>query len=156
MAWPYHFLDLSEEEKQLRRELLDRYGVYAQLSALVPILAFQLYRLWIWVYSERQRSKVAYSKVPSSPIAKHAKRSSSGVVMKKWRGLVWWLEGEVGKRWGLRGHWIAAGAWTTWLLFLCVHRTGHGMWSSHFFVVLMPVPAEHWESTLTSFTLFLK
>ena len=136
MAWPYHILDLSEGEKHLRRELLDRYGVYAQLSAMVPILGFQLYRIWIWVFSERKRSKVAYSQVSSSPVAKHARRSSSGSLTKHLRGMVWWFEGEIAKGWGLRGHWIAAGLWTSWLLFLCINRTGHGM-SSPFFVTFI-------------------
>jgi hypothetical protein len=132
MGWPYHLLDLSSEERDLRRELLDRYGVYAQLSALIPILVFQLYRLWVWVYSERQRSKVTYSELPSSPIAKHARHASSGAAIKKWRSMVWWLEGEVASGWGLRGHWIAAGIWAGWLLFLCIHQTGHGMFSPTF------------------------
>lgn len=131
MAWPYHILDLSTEQKHLRRELLDRYGVYAQLSALVPILAFQLYRLWVWVYSERQRSRAAYSKVPSSPVGKYVRQSRSGAAMKRWRSLVWVLKGEVAEGWGSRGHWIAAGTWTIWLLFLCVHQTGDGMYSCH-------------------------
>ena len=130
MSWPYHLLDLSDEEKHLRRERLDRYGVYAQLSSLIPILGYQLYSLGIWVYSERQKSQVAYSEIPSSPITKQARRSSSGTIKKKWRSTTWWLEEEVGKGWGLRSHWIAFGAWTSWLLFLCVHQTGEGMPSS--------------------------
>ncbi|KAL3426270.1 ferric reductase like transmembrane component [Phlyctema vagabunda] len=124
MNWPYHFVDLSKEELNDRRVLLDRYGVYAQLSALAPILAFQLYRLGNWVSSERRRTKVAYSEVPTSPALKQLRNSSSGVLVRKWRSTLWWLEGEVAPSWGLRGHWIAAGAWTLWLLFLCIHRTG--------------------------------
>jgi hypothetical protein len=127
MAWPYHLVDLSNEEKELRRALLDRYGIYAQLSTFIPILAFQLYRLWVWVYSERQRSRAAYIEVPSSPVAKHVGSSSSSALAKKWRLLVWWLEGEAAPGWGVNGHWIAAGAWTSWLLFLCIHKTGDGM-----------------------------
>ena len=138
MAWPYHILDLSTEQKHLRRELLDRYGVYAQLSALIPILAYQLYRLLVWVYSERQRSRRAYFEVPSSPVSKHARRSSSGAATKKWRSMMWWLEGEVAPGWGLRNRWIAGTAWTSWLLFLCIHRTGDGMYSSRL----------HWPSQL--------
>jgi len=40
---------------------------------------------------------------------------------------VWWLEGEGLEGWGSRGRWIAGGVWGTWLLFLCVHKTGDGM-----------------------------
>lgn len=129
MDWPYHFVDLTEEQKLHRRELLDRYGVYSQLSALIPIIGYQLYRLGAWVYSERQRSKVDYNAIPSSPVVKRARHTTSGVVVRKWRRVVWWLEEEVAPRWGLglRGQWIGTAAWLTWLLFLCVHRTGDGM-----------------------------
>jgi hypothetical protein len=129
MAWPYHLVDLTDDEKHERRLLLNQYGVYAQLSALVPILAYQLYRLGSWVYSERQRSKVDYSAIPSSPGLKRKGNSTSGAIVKRWRVTKWWLEGEVAPGWGLRGHWIAAVSWTSWLLFLCIHRTGDGMWS---------------------------
>jgi len=126
MGWPYHLLDLTKEEKHERRLLLDRYGVYAQLSALIPVLAYQLYRLGFWVYSERQRSKVRYSAVPSSPTLKRTRKSTSGVLVRKWRTTIWWLESEVAVGWGLRGQWVAAGCWVSWLLFLCAHKTGEG------------------------------
>jgi hypothetical protein len=126
MGWPYHFLDLSHEEKLERRVLLDRYGVYAQLSALVPILAYQLYRLGIWVYSERQRSKAKYSAVLGSPAQKRYNNTTSGTIARKWRIVKWWLGDELASGWGLRGHWIAGGCWTAWLLFLCFHGTGEG------------------------------
>jgi hypothetical protein len=126
MAWPYHLLDITKEQKHERRLLLNRYGVFAQLSALVPILAYQLYRLGAWVYSERRRSKANYSAVLNSPGRKRYRHSTSGTIVSKWRVVKWWLEGEIASGWGLKGHWIAAGCWTTWLLFLCVHETGDG------------------------------
>jgi hypothetical protein len=131
MTWPYHLVDLTAEQKHERRLLLDRYGVYAQLSALIPILAYQLYRLGAWVYSERQRPRVKYMEVPSSPVAKKRRHTTSATIVRKWRTTLWWLEGEVAPGWGLRGHWIAAGCWTTWLLFLCIHKTGDGMYFAH-------------------------
>jgi hypothetical protein len=125
MAWPYHLLDLTHEQKHERRLLLDRYGVYAQLSALIPILAYQLYRLGFWVYSER-RSKASYSAIPSSPTLKRSRASTAGSFARNWRSTVWWLEGEIVTGWPSRGQLIAAGAWVSWLLFLCVHNTGEG------------------------------
>lgn len=127
MGWPYHLLDLTHEQKHERRLLLDRYGVYAQLSALIPLLAYQLYRLSIWVYSERQRSKAQYTAIPSSPTLKRSRTSTSGTWAATWRSTVWWLESEIACGWGLRGQWLAAGGWLSWLLFLCVHNTGEGM-----------------------------
>jgi hypothetical protein len=127
MAWPYTInTDLTHEQKHERRILLDRYGSYAQLSALVPILIYQLYRLGIWVQLERQRAKVKYEAVPSSPRLKSRSKSKLGVVASQWRNTLWWLQSEVAEGWGERGHWIAWGGWMSWLLFLCVHRTGKG------------------------------
>lgn len=102
--------------------------MYAQLSALIPILGYQLYRLAVWVYSEKQRTKFDYSAIPSSPTSKRERQSSSGAAVRKWRATLWWLEGEVAEGWGERGHWIAAGCWMAWLLFLCVHKTGDGQY----------------------------
>jgi hypothetical protein len=127
MGWPYHLLDLTHEQKHERRLLLDRYGVYAQLSAFVPILAYQLYRLAVWVYSERNRSKVKYSAIPSSPTLKRSRASASGTFMGNWRTTIWWLGGEFVQGWPCRGQLIFAGVWTSWLLFLCIHNTGQGM-----------------------------
>jgi hypothetical protein len=129
MSWPYHFVDLTQEEIIRRRILLDRYGVYAQLSALVPVLAYQLYRLGVWVSSQRKRVEVGYSEVPStsgSPVQKQKRLSTSGGLARRWRSALWWLEGEVYPGWGLRGHWIAGLTWALWLLFLSVHKTGVG------------------------------
>jgi hypothetical protein len=127
MSWPYHIIDLTNPQKHQRRELLDRYGVYAQLSALIPILGYQLYRLGVWVYSERQRSKIAYSAVPTSPALKRNRHTTSGSIVQKLKTARWWLEGEVAPGWGIRGRLVAGGVWTTWLLFLCFHKTGDGM-----------------------------
>lgn len=126
MAWTYHFVDLTEEDIFKRRILLDRYGLYAQLSALIPILAFQLYRLGVWVFSRRQRAKPSYTAVSSSPVQKQERESTNGGLKKWWRSTLWWLEGEVYPEWGLRGHWIVGMAWAFWLLFLVVHKTGEG------------------------------
>lgn len=128
MAWPYHInLDLTHDQKVQRRDLLNRYGTYANLSIWIPILAFRLYRLGAWVYSERQRGKIDYSEVPSSPRLKQHRHTTSGTIVRKWRSVRWWLGGEVAPGWGVRGRWIAGGIWTTWLLFLCIHKTGDGM-----------------------------
>lgn len=128
MAWPYKIiLELTEEQKHSRRVLLDRYGIYAQLSALIPILCYQLYRLAIWVAFARQRSKVRYSEVPSSPISKHGRDSKTGELVTRWRAVKWWLGGELAEGWGIRGQWIAGVVWAGWLLFLCGKETGDGM-----------------------------
>lgn len=132
MAWPYHFLKLTDQQIQHRRQLLDRYGLYSQLSALLPIIVYQLYKLGVWVHSERKRSKTGYTEVPSSPGAKKARTSTPGGVVRQWRSLTWWFGGEVAPKLGLglKGQWIATGAWMMWLSFLCVYETGDGMYIS--------------------------
>lgn len=127
MDWPYHLIDLNEQERNLRRVLLDRYGAYAQLSALVPVFVYQLYRLARWVSSERQRVKPGYALVPGSPASKKYKSSPQGALSRKLGAILWWLEGDVVQGWGLRLHWIAGIAWASWLLFLCAAQTGDGM-----------------------------
>ncbi|KAG9247478.1 ferric reductase-like protein like transmembrane component [Calycina marina] len=124
MSWPYHFIDVSDDQKHERRVLLDRYGICAQLSVLVPILGFQLYRLAIWVSSARSRAKTAYSEVPGSPMLKYRRPSTSRTLGRKWRSASWYLSDEFVPSWGRRGRLIGAGIWTAWLLFLCVHKTG--------------------------------
>jgi hypothetical protein len=125
MPWPYHFVDLSQAQKHERRILLDRYGVYAQLSAFIPISVILLFRLGNWVLSER-RTQQEYAAVPTSPGLKRERLSSSGGLVRRWRRVEWWLEGDVGGGWGVRGRWIAGLAWGAWLLFLSVHKTGDG------------------------------
>lgn len=125
MAWPWHFVDLTHPQAEARRILLDRYGRYSQLSPAIPILMYNLYRLAVWVRSERQRSKVQYSAVPTSPSLKKHRESQAGIVDAWWRRVVWWLDGEsvLG---GERKFWLLSVVWTVWLLFLSIYKTGDG------------------------------
>lgn len=135
MQWPYHLVDLSSSQKHERRVLLNRYGVYAQLSPLVPILVYRLYRLAVWVYLERRRAKAPYDAVPSSPRLKHAKLARSGALRRRWRSAVWWLDGEVREGWGERRLWVLGMIWALWMGVLCVRETGDGMFVLHTIVV---------------------
>jgi hypothetical protein len=129
MSWPWRFVALSEDELAVRRQMLDRYGVYAQLSAVIPVLVYLVYQLGVWVSLDRQQVNPRYEALPSrtgSPSRKGTHISSVGVLEKQWRSLSWWLGGEVNARWGPRGHWIAGISWAAWLLFLSVRQTGDG------------------------------
>ncbi|KAL6233436.1 hypothetical protein BDW75DRAFT_215317 [Aspergillus navahoensis] len=42
-SWPWHFVAVSDMEKQQRRELLNLRGYYAQLSILLAIVLFRVY-----------------------------------------------------------------------------------------------------------------
>ncbi|KAL5360179.1 hypothetical protein BJX96DRAFT_184398 [Aspergillus floccosus] len=123
MTWPYHIVSVSSEQKHERRVLLDQYGSYAQLSALIPILGYQFYLLGQWAYRRTARSRVGYSAV-SQPSRHHSHHSSLSTTLQRWSTAQWWLNDEIATGWGLRQHWIAGVVWGVWMLFLCVHRTG--------------------------------
>ncbi|CEO59178.1 hypothetical protein PMG11_03862 [Penicillium brasilianum] len=125
MGWPYRFLDLNPDEKSHRRELLAQYAFLSQTSVLIPITGYGIYRLCTWLFA----GKGAYSALRPSPGSTESTRELKGVsfqvLARRWRSLQWWLNGEVAPNWGLRGRWIAAIVWTSWLLVLCFLQTGH-------------------------------
>ncbi|CAG7979045.1 unnamed protein product [Penicillium nalgiovense] len=124
MPWPWHFVHLSSDEKDHRRRLLDQYAVYSQVSILVPILSYQVYRLIAWVLSKKGRAHVAYTALGQSPVRLESARGWSRTAARRWRSTVWWLNGEISPDLGVGGRWTAAVAWTCWLLFLSVNQTG--------------------------------
>lgn len=126
MPWPWHFVHLSSDEKDHRRRLLDQYAVYSQVSILVPILSYQVYRLIAWVLSKKGRAHVAYTALGQSPVRLESARGWSRTAARRWRSTVWWLNGEISPDLGVGGRWTAAVAWTCWLLFLSVNQTGDG------------------------------
>ncbi len=99
MAWPnYHFIDLSEAEKHARRETLGRYGLYAQLSVLAPVVVILLYRL----VKRATRTGASggsggsgYAAVPSSPVLKERRNSNAGAWAVRSRRARWWLGEDV-------------------------------------------------------------
>jgi hypothetical protein len=131
MDWPYHFVTLSEAQRHERRILLDRYGLYAQLSGfLVPVTLFLLLKLAHRILRKASDRSVAYDAVPTSPGVKHQRINPTNSLSARLRRALWWLGGDVGfagQNLGRRDELISGGVWTTWLLFLCVNETGSGM-----------------------------
>ncbi|KAJ3579127.1 hypothetical protein NPX13_g1436 [Xylaria arbuscula] len=129
MSWPYQFLDLDTAQKQARRHALDRYGFIAQLSALVPIALFLLYRLVAWGIARATGSdRGSYATVPNSPVLKRQRLSAVGSWSAHSRRIAWWFGGDVvflGWNWGPRDQMILGTAWAIWLLTLCVVGTGN-------------------------------
>ncbi|KAK4124659.1 hypothetical protein N657DRAFT_655836 [Parathielavia appendiculata] len=127
MTWPsYHFVDLSADEKQLRRQTLDRYGLLAQLSALIPVVVILLYRLAKNAANWRGTNG-DYAAVPSSPVLKERRNSSAGNPGAWSRRAQWWLGEDVvvtGKVYGQRDQWLVGILWTAWLLLLSIMETG--------------------------------
>ncbi|KAI6316270.1 hypothetical protein MCOR14_000371 [Pyricularia oryzae] len=133
MGWPWRFVDLDEEARALRRETLDRYAAYSQLSVLIPVLGFVGFQLARRAYhhisAKSPGGDAAYSSLPEapgSPSQKSRRRSPAGVLGIRLEALKWWLGDEVfilGKYRGEREVWVFGGLWTAWLLLLCVLGT---------------------------------
>ena len=130
MSWPYQFLDLTTAQKQARRHALDRYGLIAQLSALVPVALFLLYRLASWgIVRATGSDRGNYTAVPNSPVLKRQRLSAVGSWTTRARKVAWWFGNDVvflRWNWGPRDQIILGAVWTVWLLVLCVVGTGNG------------------------------
>ncbi|KAI5370211.1 Putative ferric reductase, NAD binding domain, ferric reductase transmembrane component-like protein [Septoria linicola] len=123
----YKFVDLDHEQKLKRRELLDFYGLVAQLSVLVPILAIVVYR---FATLGQSRLRDASSATPASPYAKAARLRhglSFASVQQRWRQISWSCGDPVeiyGLYLGTKGDVGGALIWTLWLLVLSFLDTG--------------------------------
>ena len=126
MPWPWRFVHLSSDEKDHRRRVLDQYAVYSQLSVLVLVVGYQVYRLIAWLLSEKGKTHAVYTALGQSPVGIEPARGWSRTAARRWRSTIWWLNGEISPNLGLRGRWIAAVAWACWLLVLAVNQTGAG------------------------------
>ncbi|KAL2194864.1 ferric reductase like transmembrane component-domain-containing protein [Corynascus similis CBS 632.67] len=122
----YHFIDLSKAEKHVRRQTLDKYALYAQLSALLPVVVILIFRLVKRVLKSEASGR-KYSAVPSSPVQKQRQRSSAGTWSSRFRRAQWWLGEDVvvaNMVLGQRDQWLIGLLWTAWLLLLSVLETG--------------------------------
>lgn len=130
MGWPYRFLTLDEAERHARRQVLDRYAGYSQLSVLIPVALFLLFRAGRWAVKAAGDRKGSYDAIPNSPALKVQRQSTWGALQIRVDRVKWWLGGDVylfGQFRGQRDQWIFGGAWLAWLLFLCVAETGQGV-----------------------------
>ncbi|KAF2676131.1 hypothetical protein K458DRAFT_447676 [Lentithecium fluviatile CBS 122367] len=123
MVLGYEFVTLDDNQKSERRSLLNHYSFVAQWSALI-ILAWCLLRLFL--------SKVAqYGQKNERPRSPSFKKQLDGQwawlakARERWDRTIWWMKKDVLPDWGTRAEWFVAGAWTTWLLYLCIVNTGN-------------------------------
>lgn len=139
----YHFVSSNQDQLQRRRELLDGYGQFAQLSALVPLFTIILLRVFLFLEEKYRFSNLGKSrKEHASPVvsrfadtvAAANKRERSEVL---WGRVQWWLDDEVVSGWGTWREWVVGGSWAVWLMVLAMRDTGDGM--STFFSLLNAV-----------------
>ena len=136
----YSFVSPDAQQLERRRQLLDRYGQIAQLSALVPLLLiyisfFLRYLLNRYAISFFGRGQKAHQ----SPRVSTFRAPTAGSWKVKWRRFNWALDDEVLRGWdgwGTRREWAFAGGWTLWLLLLVFKDTTNGVYSSHYFRLL--------------------
>ena len=149
MGLGYHFVSLNQAQTERRRQLLDNYGQFAQISALViPLLAFQAsFAVRFLVRKLRSSGKVKEHQSPRvSDFPKPVAVSSSSY----WSRLRWTLDEQIVQGWGTRLEWVIGAVWTTWLLLLVVKDTGDGASISKFDFVL-PIPFQVYGFSIFSF-----
>lgn len=126
MGFSYRFVRLDTAQEAHRRQLLDSYGQFAQISALIPLLSFQL----IFVTRFLGRKWNGYGgkpvKVHQSPrlsvFPDHNRLTTSSLAAR----IRWALGEEVARDWGTRLEWLIGAGWTVWLLLLTLKDTGDG------------------------------
>lgn len=124
----YRFVDLTDEQRHERRELLDYYGLLAQVSVLVPLLVIQVFFLASWL-KRKIAPQCGFDQAPSSPYAKRSHAEQRFQVSKRWRIFLWWCGDSVhvaGVHVGTKGELLGAASWTAWLLLLSFLQTGDG------------------------------
>lgn len=131
MGWPYDFPDLTKSEKLERRQILDLWGLIAQISVIIPLLlAFILSCIGPWL-SRRQQGRTEEG--ISSPRLKQETQDrnlSIASLLRRWRKIQWWLGDDLvvfRYRLGTKGEVLGAATWTTWLLVCSSLQTGRGI-----------------------------
>lgn len=143
MGLIYSFSSLDAQQLTHRRQLLDRYGQIAQLSALLPLVVIHAslllrsivdkYACFILGSSQKERQ---------SPRVSTFRHSTAGAWKVKWRRLNWALDNEVLNGWdgyGTRREWVIAGLWALWLLLLVAKDTGDGKCESYYYYVTFAI-----------------
>ncbi|KAL8770222.1 MAG: hypothetical protein Q9209_004064 [Squamulea sp. 1 TL-2023] len=132
MSLPYSFTSLDKAQLQCRRHLLDAYGQFAQFSALLVLVAHQLFFVVRCLLHKIRPSRYEHGKEHASPGIPHfgerfLEPSPNG--NSKWKRFEWLLDQDVS--WGAEssswGTWrvlLIATVWTVWLFILAIKNTG--------------------------------
>ncbi|KAI4265144.1 MAG: hypothetical protein L6R35_007188, partial [Caloplaca aegaea] len=124
MRLPYTFTSPDETQLQRRRYLLDTYGQVAQISALIPLLAYQLHRsLRILKRKLNTIRSVSRAKEHASPVTSNFGRQLAESQTSSWDRLAWLLDQEVLLGWGTWRVLLVAAFWTMWLFVLAISGT---------------------------------
>lgn len=129
MEFPYRFVSLDEAQTAHRRKLLDSYGQFAQLSALIiPLFFCQSWFALRFIVKKVGASKNGHAgKARQSPQVASFAEATHGSSSNSWRRFRWAMDEQIIQGWGSRLEWMIAGLWTLWLLLLVVRDTGDGV-----------------------------
>ena len=125
MGFPYHFVSLSDEQNSHRRQLLDGYGQFAQLSVLLLPMVYQLclgMRLLIsrvWPFNPSQAVKEH-----QSPVISRFKQPATGYSTNVLARIRWLLDEPILEGWNTGNQLLITGLWAIWLLVLVFRDTG--------------------------------
>jgi len=128
--WGYHVYDLTEEQRDQRRHLLDFHASLAQISIFIPLAVLQFYFFARWIHGRSQNAVPP----PGSPSMKEQQRKRTWASLRNahllFRRWIWWC-GDAASCFGYglgstNGTWLLASTWLAWLLLLCFRQTGEG------------------------------
>lgn len=128
MGYLYRFVSLDQAQLARRRQLLDNYGQFAQISGLiVPLFAFQISVAVRFILRKVMNSKQDQrSKDHQSPRVSSFPKFTANSSNSFWARCRWALDEEVFPGWGTRREWLVGALWAMWLLLLVVKDTGDG------------------------------
>ena len=130
MTWPWRYkFDLTPEELDRRRYLLDTYGQVAQYSVLVPLLLLQVTFALRYFIGKAETLTAAEGKAynrtehsqPASWVLHYLK-----TLRKLGKIVAWVFDAEVLPGWGTWRHAAFGLVWGLWLAILAVRGTGDG------------------------------
>ena len=134
MGFLYSFTTPDAAQLKEWRRLLDFYGQFAQLSALIPLLAYPVFYYANKFLSERFRllSGKAPPKERTSPIVSRFGDQTQDEISPRdtrWARIEWFLDSEIWQGWGTWRELLIGTLWALWLLFLCIKDTKDGMFN---------------------------
>lgn len=125
MGFPYHFVTLNDEQNLRRRQLLDGYGQFAQLSILLLPLIYQLcFGLRLLTSRIRPLKSPRAVKEHQSPVVSSFKQPAGSHSTNLVARIRWLLDEEVFVGWNTRQEWLIVSLWAMWLLVLVFKDTG--------------------------------
>jgi hypothetical protein len=94
MGWPWKFVELTTAQQHERRQLLDLYGLCAQLSGVLILIILLLARLTQWGLRRIAVSSFSYDAIPTSPEDQKGANWTRSLSTKR-RQVLWWLESDL-------------------------------------------------------------